>query len=175
MTKPETTTRMSLAEGQPQVSEENLAKTTSVGEGENTLALEAQSEALPPVAEAADSLPTVPSDDEIADPVALPEAQPPVAEGADIPPAVPSDEEIADPVTLPDAQLLQALITAIMARNTDQHRPALWVELKRAGAAVTDGVLVLACIRGAGTGTQQSMLANWCNAARRHLMEVGHV
>lgn len=89
-------------------------------------------------------------------------------------PPVPSDDEIADPVAMPDAKLLRTLIAAIEARNTDLHRPALWTELERAGAVVESGRLVLAGVSAAGEGQRKGMLVNWTNAARRKLMEMGN-
>ena len=100
--------------------------------------------------------------------------QPDAPADPDALPPVPSDDEIADPAAMPDPVLLRALISAIEARNTDLHRPALWTELERAGAVVESGRLVLAGISAAGEGQRKGMLVNWTNAARRKLMEMGN-
>ena len=145
---------------------------------ETTLPLEAQPEAPAPVVGGADisqAEGNAPAGNPIADePVPVMDTAPQAPADPDTLPPVPSDDEIADPVVMPDAALLRALIAAIEARNTDLHRPALWAELERAGAVVESGRLVLAGVSGAGEGQRKGMLANWTNAARRKLMEIGN-
>ena len=139
---------------------------------ETTLPLEVLPEAPAPEAQP-EPAPEAPAPE--AQPEPAPEA--PAAEAMPDPealPPVPSDAEIADPVAMPDAKLLRALIASIEARNTDLHRPALWTELERAGAVVESGRLVLAGVSAAGEGQRKKMLANWTNAARRKLMEIGN-
>jgi len=93
----------------------------------------------------------------------------------DADPKLPDDAQMADPAALPDTMLLQRLVEAITARNTDQHRDALWHELEQLGASIQSGRMVLAGVSAGGTGTLASLLSNWCNAARRQMMEAGHV
>lgn len=85
---------------------------------------------------------------------------------------LPTDDEMADPEALPDAALLRRLIAAIGARNVPHLRNALWDELQKIGGHQEGYRFTLAGVSSTGEGTAASFMTNWANAARRKLNEM---
>lgn len=91
-------------------------------------------------------------------------------------PALPSDAQVADPVALPDADLLRTLVASIERRNTSLHRPALMGELVVLGASIEGQTISLAGVRAEAVSEDEGLLlTNWCMAARQKLAVIADV
>lgn len=91
-------------------------------------------------------------------------------------PTLPTDAQLADPVALPDADLLRNLVASIERRNTSLHRPALLGELAALGAQVEGQSITLAAVRAEAVSEDEGLLlTNWCMAARQQLAVIADV
>lgn len=94
----------------------------------------------------------------------------------DTAPTLPTDNQVADPVALPDADLLRTLVASIERRNTSLHRPALMGELVVLGAEVEGRTITLATVRAEAVSEDEGLLlTNWCMAARQQLAVIADV